>query len=236
MLSKLDRFAHSPFYNVAVAIVFVIVNAIGYKFAGGTTFLEQWGGSLAATIAIAALIWKTQGYWFWSIVNASLWVVLFFHESLPILAFLQIAYIVFAVYGALQWAFVKFRIGYDHNVWTDNIGTIIALAICSYAVYYYWNIPGYTGSLWWFLEAGSVFIAVAANWMDAFKYKGNWILWSMTNVLSVPLFWHNGLIVLVAFSFVWQAMDIPGYIHWFKEERRLRKERKVKVVGGAQYA
>jgi len=199
MLRKLDRFAHSPFYNVVIGIIFVIVNVIGFHY-GGKVFVEQWGGSLAATVAVSALIWKTQGYWIWSIINASLWVVLFFTTGLPILAFLQIAYIVFALYGLWQWATVKFRIGYDHNIWTDNLGTILALIICSYAVYYYWNIPGYTLSLWWWLEAGSVFIAVAANWMDAFKYKGNWILWSMTNVLSVPLFWHNHLYVLVGSS------------------------------------
>ena len=233
MLERLGRFAHSSFYNVVLVIMFTIVNVIGYYYVGGTYFIEQWGGSIAATLGIGALVWKTQGYWFWSIVNASLWVVLFFDTHLPILGFLQVAYILFAIYGALQWAFVKFRIGYDHNVWTDNLGTVIALAICSYAVYYYWNIPGYTGSLWWFLEAGSVFIAIGANWMDAFKYKGNWVLWEMTNFLSIPLFWHEHLMVLVVFSFLWVAMDIPGYIHWFRVERKLASTGQVVLVGGS---
>lgn len=234
MLDKLARFAHSPFYNVALTIAFVVVNAIGYKYAGGQNFLEQWGGSLAATIGIGALVWKTQGYWFWSIVNASLWLVLFFNSGLHILGFLQVAYIIFAIYGAIQWALVKFRIGYDPSVWTDNLGTVIAFGICSWAVYYYWNIPGYTGSLWWFLEAGSVFIAIGANWMDAFKYKGNWIMWELTNFLSIPLFWHEHLYVLVGFSFLWVAMDIPGYVHWFFEERKLAQSGQVVVVGGAE--
>jgi nicotinamide riboside transporter PnuC len=234
MLRKLDRFAHSPFYNIVVGILFAIVCGLGYKFAGGITFVEQWGGSLAATIAIAALIWKTQGYWIWSIVNAGLWLVLFFNQHLPLLAFLQIAYILFALFGLWQWANVKFRLGYNPRIRTDNLGTIIAFLICSVAVYHYWNIPGYTWSLWWWLEAGSVFIAVGANWMDAFKYKFNWVLWSMTNFLSVPLFWHQHLFVLVGFSFIWQAMDIPGYVHWWKEERRLVRERKVEVVGGVR--
>lgn len=233
MLNKLARFAHSRFYNVALTIAFTVFSVIGYHF-GGATFIEQWSGSIAATIGIAALIWKTQGYWFWSIVNASLWVVLFFSQHLPILGFLQIAYILFALYGLWQWANVKFRIGYNKNIWTDNLGTAIAFLICSFAVYYYWNIPGYTGSLWWFLEAGSVFVAVAANWMDAFKYKGNWILWQLTNFMSIPLFWHSHLFVLVGFSFVWMVLDCPGYYHWFKEERRLRKEGKVVFVGGSE--
>lgn len=233
MLRKLDRFAHSPFYNVVIGIAFTLLMIVGYRYWGGTAFLEQYGGSIAATIGIAALIWKTQGYWFWSIVNAGLWLALFYSFGLHILMGLQAAYIVFAIYGLWQWATVKFRIGYDKNVLTDNLGTVLAMAICIFAVYYYWNIPGYTGSLWWFLEAGSVFIAVGANWMDAFKYKGNWILWQMTNFLSIPLFWHEHLMVLVAFSFVWMALDCPGYYHWFKEERRLRREGKVILVGAA---
>ena len=44
-------------------------------------------------------------------------------------------------------------------------------------------MEGYTGTLWWALEAGSVVLAIAAMWLDAFRYKANWIAWSLSNVL-----------------------------------------------------
>jgi len=39
-------------------------------------------------IATAFLVWKMQSYWAWMIVNAALWVALFFHLGLPMLAWL----------------------------------------------------------------------------------------------------------------------------------------------------
>jgi hypothetical protein len=37
----------------------------------------------------------------------------------------------------------RFRIGYDRNVWTDNLGTIIASGIFIYTVIAYSRLEGY---------------------------------------------------------------------------------------------
>ena len=50
---------------------FVLINLTGYIFLGGRDFVEGWGGGLAAVIATGFLVWKSQGYWAWMIVNAA---------------------------------------------------------------------------------------------------------------------------------------------------------------------
>lgn len=235
MLNSLSRVAHDPHWNLVIAIGFLIFAVAGFYY-GGTNFLTEWVGGVAAAISIAALVFKTQGYWLWSIVNAILWFFLFRHFHNEMLAGLQVSYILFSIYGLWQWARVKFRIGYDRNVWTDNLGTIVSLAIFIYSVVAYLHMPGYAFTGWWYVEFAGVFISIAANWMDAFKYKTNWIGWSMTNLLFGPLFFHEMLWGPFVLTFFYQALCFVGIVNWYRDEKRLVKEGKVKLVGGAQVA
>ncbi len=138
MLAKLELYARSPALNLAVAATFVAVNVVGWAL-GGLGFVQEWGGSFAAVIATAFLVWKTQGYWTWMIVNAALWVALFFHLGLPMLAWLQVSFLLFCAYGAAQWALVRARIGFNPRVHSDVVGSVIAVGVFAYSVYAYWH-------------------------------------------------------------------------------------------------
>ena len=146
------------------------------------------------------------------IVNAALWVALFFHLGLPMLAWLQVSFLLFCAYGAAQWALVRARIGFNPRVRSDVVGSVIAAGVFAYSVYAYWHMPGYTGSLWWALELGSVVSAIAAIWMDAFRYKLNWGAWTISNCFSWPLFWHTGLWGPFFVGFVYQGINVIGYL------------------------
>jgi nicotinamide riboside transporter PnuC len=157
--------------------------------------------------------------------------------NLPMLAGLQVSYIIFSLYGIFMWATkMKSRIGYNWRLFADSIGTIIALGIFAYTIYAYIGMEGYAFTSWWYVEFFGVFISIASNWMDAFKYKTNWIGWTLTNILFAPLFFHGGLWGPFALTFVYQAFCIVGFYNWYRDEKRLVKEGKVELVGGAQYA
>src|SRR5688572_8088273 len=116
MFDKLDRLAHSKLVNVTVLALFSIFAAVGYQM-GGEAFLTEWVGGVAAAIGIFCLIFKTQGYWFWSIVNAVLWFMLYQSWGLNMTAGLQVTYIILSLYGILMWATTKDRIGLDARSW-----------------------------------------------------------------------------------------------------------------------
>lgn len=75
-IEKLRRCVHDWRVHAGATAAFVLVNGIGYAF-GGIEFVQGWGGGLAAVIATAYLVWKSQGYWAWMMVNAGLWCALF---------------------------------------------------------------------------------------------------------------------------------------------------------------
>jgi nicotinamide riboside transporter PnuC len=169
-------------------------------------------------------------------VNAALWFILFIRFDLPMLAGLQIMYILFSLYGLTVWATVHNRHGYAIDKWKDNIGTILGLGILAYTVYTYSDMAGYAFTTWWWLEFLGVFISICAFWMDAFKYKTNWLGWTATNFLFFPLFIHQGLMGPALLTIVFQTLCVIGIIRWYREEKRLVREGKIELVGGAEYA
>lgn len=234
MFATAERLAHSRLVNILVGVLFTIFAAVGYKV-GGETFLTEWAGGVAAAIGIACLIFKTQGYWVWSIVNAVLWFFLFIKWDLNLTAGLQILYIVFSLYGLFVWATTHTRIGFDIGRVKDSIGLVLGLGIIAYVTYAFRDAPNYM-TTWWYVEFAAVLISVVALWMDAYKYRTNWYLWTATNFLFGPLFYHNGLTGPLVLTFLFQALCIFGIIKWYRDQRELVEKGEVELVGGAQYA
>lgn len=227
--------------QTVIAAVFVAVNIVGYKYLGGLDFVQGWGGGIAACIATFFLMFKNQAYWFWMIVNASLWTYLFFHTGIPMLAYLQISIILFSVYGIWQWTMTKYRIGFTPTVSTDLFGAVLATGLFAYSIYAYIGMDGYAFTGWWYVELISVAFTVAAITLDAFKYKLNWICWTLSNCFSFPLFLMLALGNPAYWGpfwtiFVYQTFNCIGFYMWYKDEKRMVREGKVVFVGGAKPA
>ena len=202
-------------------VSFVALTVVGYVYGGGVSFLELWSGSIAAVIATAFLVTKSQGYWFWMVVNSALWFSLFLHERLPMLAWLQMSFLLLCAYGLVRWALVqRSRIGYLGTT-LDRWGVALAAGVFVWSIVAYWRMPGYALSTWWWVEFGSVALAIAALAMDAYRYKANWIAWTVSNVFSGPLFLHERLWGPFLTLFVYQAINVVGWFVWVRDEARL---------------
>jgi hypothetical protein len=218
---RIERATHDRRLHAATVVLFLLLNLLGYRYAGGLDFVQAWGGSVAAVIATAFLVTKSQGYWFWMVVNAGLWLTLFLHLGLPMLAWLQASFLVLSTYGMLRWALVaRWRIGYlGTNL--DRYGVLLAAGVFAWSIVAYRHMPGYALSTWWWIEFGSVATAIAAIAMDAYRYKANWIAWTASNCCSAPLFLHLSSWGPFSTLFVYQAINVVGWFVWVREERYL---------------
>lgn len=235
MLSKLEVYAHNTMVNIGIGVAFTIFAVAGYIL-GGETFLTEWVGSVAAAIGIACLVFKTQGYWFWSIVNAVLWFWLYRSWGLDMTAGLQIMYIVMSFYGLFMWATTHNKIGLDTSRWRDALGGVLGVGILAYIIFFASGesqFVMYTG--WWWIEFWAVLISIISFTMDAFKYRINWIGWTMTNILFAPIFWHTGLMGPFIMTFVFQTLCCFGIYKWWKDQSEQVASGEVELVGGAQY-
>jgi hypothetical protein len=217
MTTWIRRHIDSRKFHVGAVLAFLLLNAIGYAFFGGRDFVLDWGGGFAAVIATFFLVFKSQGYWAWMVVNASLWCYLFFDMDLPLLGWLQVSFLVFCTYGFVQWALVN-RIGFKLSARPDQVGAVLAVGFFAVAAWVYWPRDGMT--TWWALEAGSVFFAVGAVVLDAFKYRVNWVSWTLSNLIGWPLYYHNALWGVFFTTFIYQAINVYGWIVWTNDERQ----------------
>lgn len=223
MLSNtIGRYVHSVWFHVATVAAFLVINAIGYVYAGGLDFVQGWGGGIAAVIATFFLVFKSQGYWAWMMVNAGLWTYLFFHMELPMLAWLQVSILLFSIYGSIQWMLVKYDIGFRLDRRSDVVGAILASLLFGYSLFAYTGMDGYAWTMWWALELGSVVTAILAMWMDAYRYKMNWVMWTVSNCCSAPLFFHLASWGPFYTIFVYQALNVFGYIVWRRQEKEIK--------------
>jgi len=220
----IENLTHNQNLHIGTLLVFIVGNILGYKYLGGLDFVQSWGGSVAAVIATAFLVTKSQGYWFWMMVNSGLWFSLFLHQKLPMLAWLQASLLLMSAYGMLRWARVaRKKIGYlDTSL--DRWGILIASVVFIASIIAYWNMPGYRLTFWWWLEFGSVLTAISAIAMDSYRYKLNWVAWTLSNVCSAPLFLHNRLWGPFVTLFIYQAINVLGWFVWVKEELAIKAE------------
>lgn len=218
MIDRLKPWATSVQGHVAAIAVLLAFIIVSWADGKNTAFVESWGGSIAAIISTWFLIFKSQGYWSWTIGYSVLWGILFFNSGLSALGAFQFVTIALCVTGAIQWYLVKRGIGINLSRISDRWVTAFATVGVGIAIYAYW--PSGTANVWWWLEIGSVLTALVAIWMDAFRYKGNWWGWTASNLCSWPLFWHQGLTGPFVANFIYQTMNFAGFYQWWKEERR----------------
>jgi len=129
-------------------------------------------------------------------------------------------YFSMSIYGWWLWS-KPTKKGEERPVtWLDRKGIFYSLLIfgASYAVLYYIlsNYTDSTVSHWDSFTTSSAFVGM---WLMAKKKVENWIAWIITDIVSVPLYFHKELI-LTSFQFlVFTILAIMGLITWRKSAK-----------------
>ena len=200
---------------IVSALLFVAVLLWGYHH-GGINWVANYGGSIAAVWSTVYLVYKDQMYWVWTAIYSVLWGILFYQQHLTALGANQFVAILLCISGMVQWYLVKRGIGINWARKSDRWVTVIASIAIGVAIWAYWPT---TVDVWWILQITSVLFGLLAIWMDAFRYKMNWIMWILSNLAFWPISVHYNLWAPFAVTFVYTAIDIVGYMHWNKEEK-----------------
>ena len=143
---------------------------------------------------------------------------------MPLLGWLQVAFLVFATYGLAQWAIVKYadRLGPGR---ARRISSAAFIGLGASSPTAFWTCRHARGTPARRLVVDRSWhqsvAAVAAMWMDAFRYKLNWWLWSLSNLAFLPLAVHSRLWGPFTMTFVYQAINVAGWFQWVRDEKRL---------------
>ena len=216
LVERFRKYVESTVSLVLTVVAFAITTYLFYRYEG-LAWTAQWAGSISAVWSTVYLIYKHQAYWLWTVFYSVLWGILFFQQGLNVLGVYQFVTILLCISGMVQWFLVKRGIGIDWSRISDRYVTGITTIVVGVAIYANWPVGGI--NIWWVCEIGSVLAAVLAIWGDAFRYKGNWIAWIVSNLFFWPLTVEGKLWGPFIATFVYTAIDVVGFYHWRNEER-----------------
>ena len=155
--------------------------------------------------------------WYAAIISSGLYFFIMMSANLYMEAYLQIFYILMAIYGWFQWNKVsQDKSNFYVRTWSMKkhfivISLVILLAFISGSLL---NI--YTEAALPFIDAFTTWGAIIATYMVAKKLLENWIYWFVIDSISVLLFMSRGLYLTSVLFLVYLIIIYFGYKRWTK--------------------
>ena len=181
---------------------------------------QYWVEALAAILAIIYLLLAVQQdvkCWSAAILSSSLYFYVMYSAGLYMEAYLQIFYIIMAIYGWSQWYNPKSEEQvFVVRTWKINqhFLAIFLIVIMAYLSGSLLNI--YTSAAFPFIDSLTTWGAIFATYMVAKKLLENWVYWFVIDSISVMLFMSRGLILTSLLFFIYLFIIYFGYKKWTK--------------------
>ena len=156
--------------------------------------------------------------WYAAIISSILYFYIMYKAGLFMEAYLQIFYIIMALYGWLNWTnLFSLRKEYNIRVWSNlnhllAIGIIISLALISGLF-----LEKYTNAALPFIDALTTWGAIITTYMVAQKILENWIYWFVIDAISIYLFVSRELYLTAILFFIYLIIICFGYSSWKKK-------------------
>ena len=155
--------------------------------------------------------------WYAAIFSSFLYFFIMMSANLYMEAYLQIFYIIMAIYGWFQWNKIsenKSKI--IVRTWSIKQHLIVISSVISLAYISGSLLNIYTEAALPFIDALTTWGAIIATYMVAKKLLENWIYWFVIDSISVLLFMSRGLYLTSVLFFVYLIIIYFGYKSWTK--------------------
>ncbi|HEY0037042.1 MAG TPA: nicotinamide riboside transporter PnuC [Longimicrobium sp.] len=172
----------------------------------------------ASVVTGAVCVWMAVRESVWNfpltLVNASLFSVVFFGAKLYADSGLQVVYFVLGIVGWYLWLH-----GGEHKsplrISRVRPGEGIAVAAGGIALtMVLWITLRHVGGSASFFDALTTSISLCAQWMLNRKHVENWYAWIVVDIIYVPLYAYKELYLTAALYAVFLVMATMGLLHW----------------------
>jgi len=159
------------------------------------------------------------------IISVLIYVYLAFNYKLYADMGVNAYYFLMSVYGWYHWTDTngdRDQIPVSLNTTKDHLITLLLL-LSSFAILA--SVLSFaTDSDVPFWDAATTSFAIVGMWLMAQKKLESWIAWIITDLLSIPLYFHKGLVLTSFQFFLFTTLAIGGYFAW---RASYRKEQQV---------
>ena len=172
---------------------------------------------LFAIIYLLLAVKQDVRCWYAVILSSSLYFFIMLSAKLYMEAYLQIFYILMAVYGWLQWNKVNVNeTKFIVRTWSIKQHVIVISMILMFAYISGSLLNIYTKAALPFIDAFTTWGAIVATYMVAKKLLENWIYWFVIDSISILLFLSRELYLTSILFFVYLIIIYFGYRSWTK--------------------
>jgi nicotinamide mononucleotide transporter len=162
--------------------------------------------------------------WPVGLLSSVFYIFIFFQARLYAGMGLQVYYAAMSIYGWYYWAKGRNNdTGEKINVSFTKplVWMMIAAAFVIIFILIVLVLKNYTDSDVPFIDSLTTTAGIIATWMMARKLIENWIIWILTDLISVFLYVEKQLWVTALLYLVFTTMAILGFIEWRKNLNKL---------------
>jgi len=164
---------------------------------------------------IKANIWG----WFWAIISSGISAIVFYKLQLFGDMNLQFFFIITAIYGWYQWRYGK-KDKKDEKLTITFLPhkfiLIVTLANLGCFLIIFFTLKQLRGDFVW-MDSITTTLSISATWLAARKYIENWMVWIITNILYVGMYFEKEAYLYTILYFIFLMMAIKGFIDWRKK-------------------
>ncbi len=126
---------------------------------------------------------------------------------------LQFIYIILSIYGWLKWNCVN-QIQINHTTYRQIIIYLIVSTIMIIGFYYILKNTQDDNPL---TDAVLTSICIIATYMAIYKQIENWFVFSLSVLISIPLYYHYEMYFTCITYLIFGILDFSGGIKWLKQ-------------------
>ena len=173
---------------------------------------------IAAGFGVVSVWLSTREHiasWPTALVNTALYFVVLQRAQLYANAALQLFYFALSLYGWYEW---KFGGATRSGVQVSRTPPRLAARLLGVAIVATLalglGLSRYTDAALPWTDAGTTAVSLVAQWMLTRKYRENWAVWAVVNVVYVAMYASQGLWPTVALYVAFFALAVQGWRSW----------------------
>ncbi|MGC6434012.1 MAG: nicotinamide riboside transporter PnuC [Crocinitomicaceae bacterium] len=178
-----------------------------------TSFLE-WTAVILGVSYVISITYKKMIAWLFALISSSIYVYLCFSAQLYLESFLQIFYVLTAIYGWLKWRkdtankqIISW--GFKLNLINISLSSILTLSIG-------YIFSKYTNQANPYMDAFTTIFSLIATFMVARKVLENWIYWIIIDAVSIILYSSREFYLTSLLFTIYTLLALFGFIKWYK--------------------
>jgi nicotinamide mononucleotide transporter len=183
----------------------------------------SWTEIIASILGLANIVLLVRrSIWNYpfGIAMVTLYGVVFFEAKLFSDAALQVFFFVVQIYGWWNWYHARDSAGLARvELMTARSRMVWTLVIVAFNIADAWFLMKYTSDVAPWMDANTTAMSVVAQYLLSVRKIENWILWLITDVVQIGLYYWKGLYPTTGLYVLFLIISAVGLYQWLREYR-----------------